>query len=105
MSKPYNSTLQSAHNRSSNHRDEVLASEQCGCFHCCQTFPPAEIEDWTDELAGASTTALCPQCGIDSVIGSRAGFALTPEFLQEMHAYWFTLDMRTPPNHALQRTP
>jgi len=89
VSKQYNSKLQSAHNRSSNHRDEVLASEQCCCFHCCQTFPPGEIEDWVDEVNGLSTTALCPRCGIDSVIGSKAGFALTPKFLQEMQEYWF----------------
>lgn len=90
MSKPYNTALQSAHKRSSNQRDEVLTSEQCGCFQCCQNFRPDEIEDWTDEVAGTAMTALCPRCGVDSVIGSGAGFALTPEFLREMHKHWFT---------------
>ena len=88
--KQHNANLESAHRRSANHREEVLGSELCGCFYCRQTFPPSEIEEWTDELAGVSTTALCPRCGIDSVIGSCSGFALTPEFLREMHDYWFT---------------
>lgn len=30
-----------------------------------------------------------PRCGIDSVIGSAAGFPLTKEFLFQMHARWF----------------
>ena len=86
----YNANLESAHRRSSGHRDEVLASDLCGCFYCRETFPPSEIEEWIDERDGVGTTAMCPRCGIDSVIGSRSGFALTPEFLREMHDYWFS---------------
>jgi hypothetical protein len=95
MAKHYNATLESAHNRSSNHREEVLASERCACFYCLQVFSPSEIDEWawTDELSGLGTTALCPRCGIDSVIGSASGFPLTPEFLKQMHEYWFGLSM------------
>ena len=89
MAKPYNATLQFAHSRSSNHREQVLASVRCGCFHCLQVFAPSEIDEWTDELSGSPVTALCPRCGIDSVIGWAAGFPLTPEFLTEMQEYWF----------------
>ncbi len=34
-------------------------------------------------------TAICPRCGIDSVIGDKSGFALTPTFLAEMKKAWF----------------
>ncbi len=88
-SQSYNANLESAHRYSSGHREEVLASESCGCFYCRETFPPSEIEEWIDEVDGVGTTALCSRCGIDSVIGSRSGFPLTPEFLREMHDYWF----------------
>ena len=88
-SKHYSANIESAHRHSSVHRDEILASDVCGCFYCRQTFPPSEIEEWVDERDGVGRTALCPRCGIDSVIGSRAGFALTPEFLREMYDYWF----------------
>ena len=74
-----------AHDHSRRHRAEVLASELCGCFYCGATFVPSEILDWTDD----EETALCPRCGIDSVIGSAAEFPLTKEFLDEMHKYWF----------------
>ncbi len=83
--------VQEAHKHSSNHRAEVLASTICGCFYCGQTFAPAEIEDWIDETDDQpeGTTALCPKCGIDSVIGDRSGFPLTPAFLQQLNRYWF----------------
>jgi len=48
-------------------------------------FKPGEIDVWIDE----DQTALCPKCGIDSVIGSASGFPITKEFMQKMHDYWF----------------
>ena len=76
-----------AHRLSIRHRGEVLASERCGCFYCGAIFPPADIKDWTDEWEGVGPTALCPKCGIDSVIGSESGYPVTPEFLTAMSAH------------------
>jgi hypothetical protein len=79
-----------AHGWSSGHRKQVEASDVCGCFYCLNTFPPTEIEEWVDEdKDGIGQTALCPKCGIDSVLGSKAGFPLTPEFLSAMKKHWF----------------
>ena len=78
-----------AHRHSSRHRAEVFASAACGCFYCGATFPPAAIAEWVDEWEEIGQTALCPQCGIDSVIGSESGYPLTPEFLAAMHQHWF----------------
>jgi len=40
-----------------------------------------------EELDG---TALCPHCGIDSVIGSASGYPVSePQFLKAMHDHWF----------------
>jgi len=36
------------------------------------SVPPNEIQDWTDD----GDTALCPKCGIDSVIGSVSGYPI-----------------------------
>ena len=77
--------IREAHQHSSNHRQEVLLSKQCGCFYCFKVFTPSRIEDWVDD----SQCALCPGCGIDAVIGDKAGYPLTKEFLSEMHKYWF----------------
>lgn len=90
--------LDRAHRHSAGHRAELLASERCGCFHCLAVFSPQAIDEWIDAADDADadsddnevgTTALCPACGIDAVIGSAAGFPLQGEFLQAMRARWF----------------
>lgn len=74
-----------AHKHSSNHREELMKSEICGCFYCLETFPPQEIERWIDD----GKCAMCPKCDIDSVIGSASSFPITNDFLNRMHKYWF----------------
>jgi len=80
-----------AYNWSSYHRLTLMESNLCGCFHCLEVFPTSEIEDWIHD----GETALCPKCGIDSVIGSRSGYSIQREFLAKMHNHWFLL-MPTP---------
>ena len=75
----------SAHKHSSNHRDELMASELSGCFYCLEIYPPTEIYEWTDE----GQCAIGAKCGIDSVIGSKSAFPITKEFLQQMRTHWF----------------
>ncbi len=62
-----------------------------GCFHCIETFHPAAIVEWVKEPFNRDgpRTALCPHCGIDSVIGDTSGY-LTREFLMNMHERWFS---------------
>jgi hypothetical protein len=76
------------------HRREILASELCGCFYCLRTFAPEEIEHWL----AVEETALCPHCAIDSVLGSASGFPITAEFLQRMHARWFSAAVPVEPD-------
>jgi hypothetical protein len=79
-----------AHAHSSDHRKEVLRSDFCGCFYCLEIYSPARILDWVDEdIEGVGKTALCPECGIDSVIGSASGYPISKEFLRTMHDHWF----------------
>jgi len=83
------------HRYSSNHRESVLASEVCGCFYCLSIFSPSEIEEWIDaredetDINKTGQTALCPHCGIDSVIGSASGYPVDRQFLKKMNDYWF----------------
>lgn len=78
-----------AHKYCSKHRDHIKKSDLCGCFYCLETFKPSEIVKWTDEVGGEGSTALCPKCGIDSVIGSASGFPITEKFLNLMKTHWF----------------
>ena len=85
--EPYSSDLViAAHKFSIRHRDHVASSKICGCFYCVSVFPPEEIVDWPV----VETTALCPRCGIDSVIGDTTGYPVNqPAFLRAMKDYWF----------------
>lgn len=79
------SDVVAAHEHSSRHRQEIEASSTCGCFYCVAMFPPSSIAAWCDE----GTTALCPKCGIDSVIGDASGYAIGEEWLRRMKGHWF----------------
>jgi len=75
-----------AHTHTADHRVELEKSELAGCCYCLEVFKPSDIEDWVDE----GKCALCPKCGIDSVIGDASGFPITDKrFLQEMNGFWF----------------
>ena len=78
--------LDAAQRHAGDHRAELEESVTCGCFYCRKTFAPAEIREW----ANGDDTALCPRCGIDSVIGSASGLPVQePAFLGAMHRRWF----------------
>jgi hypothetical protein len=78
--------LEAAHRHSSKHREEILDSSWCGCFHCLATYRPDEIADWCDEN---DQTAVCPRCDIDAVFGDLSGFPVEQQFLEAMHERWF----------------
>jgi hypothetical protein len=72
------------------HRDAVLRSDICACYHCLARFAPAEIVKWTDaDEHRVGQTALCPRCGVDAVIGSAGGMPLTDKVLRAMRARAF----------------
>ena len=90
------STLEALHKLSSRHREAVEAAERCGCFCCGSVFRPGEISEWLEERGIPGSTALCPQCGIDSVIPEGPDCQLDGDLLAAMHAYWFAPGFRFP---------
>lgn len=78
-----------AHEYSSNHRSSIMEDKLCGCFYCLKIFLPPEISEWAKDAR--DKTAICPYCGIDSVIGESSGFPITVNFLKKMHDYWFSI--------------
>ncbi|WP_088071951.1 cytoplasmic protein [Gottfriedia luciferensis] len=79
------SQFEKAHRFSSHHRNELKKDNLCGCFYCIKIYSPSEITEWCDN----EKTAICPYCGIDSVIGESSGFPITELFLKGMHKVWF----------------
>jgi hypothetical protein len=69
----------------SRHRIELEASTRCACFFCFRAFATSEIKAWID----ADTTALCPGCGVDAVLGNASSASISDGFLRKMHQYHF----------------
>lgn len=62
---------------STHHRQSGIRNCRCGCFYCLQIFDGEQILEWVDD----GRTALCPFCGIDSVISEFEKYTITPEAL------------------------
>ena len=62
---------------SANNGTEILRSRQAGCFFCESLFSAKEIHDWDNE--SNSLTAVCPRCGMHSVVGDASGLPLDEE--------------------------
>ena len=77
--------LMYAHEESIYNRKALEKDSKCGCFFCLKVYNPSEITEWCDK----KETALCANCGIDSVIPESAGYPLTEEFLKSMYDFWF----------------
>lgn len=75
-----------AHKHASAHRAEIEASPRCACFFCFRSFASVDIKSWIDK----NQTALCPRCGVDSVIGSASQHRMDDLFLRGMHQHFFS---------------
>ncbi|MEP7011378.1 MAG: toll/interleukin-1 receptor domain-containing protein [Acidobacteriota bacterium] len=78
--------LEPAHSLSLNNQKELRVSALCGCFYCLAIFPPSEINSW---ITFGESTAICPNCGIDSVIASESSVPISKAFLKAMHKRYF----------------
>jgi len=83
--------LEAAKTHAQDNEAEILTSKECGCFFCRSRFGARDIVDW-DYDAG-HTQAICPECGMASVIGDASGFPVTDkEFLKEMNLAFYGPD-------------
>ncbi len=80
--------LKAAHKHCSRNRDAIQTSALCGCFYCCQTFPATEVKEYT-----YPEDALCPKCGIDSVLADSSGTPISEPFLNAMYQLWFETEI------------
>ena len=85
-----------AHTHCTRNWMEINSSDLAGCFYCLSIFTPSKIVEWHNEETfetgsdgSPDCTAFCPDCHVDSVIGSKSGFPIERDFLAFMHSYWF----------------
>lgn len=74
-----------AHACCTNNKNQLQKIEKCGCFYCLKIFSPRLIKDWCDD----GKTAICPFCGVDSIIYDNKFYPLDKQFLEAMKKYWF----------------
>ena len=67
------------------HKEEIKRSTFCGCYCCCKIYHSNDIKEWCDN----GNTAICPQCGVDAVIGDKSGLPITVDFLIDSYKRWF----------------
>jgi len=77
--------VKNAHVCSSHNREQLSKSKLCGCFYCLKIFDSKLITNWCDN----NQTAICPFCGIDSIIYDSKVYPISEEFLKRMKKYWF----------------
>ena len=69
--------------------NEIKRSQTCGCYYCGAIFPSSAVTDadWVPDLHGR--TVLCPDCGIDAVIGDASGIPIREDVLKALYEYMF----------------
>lgn len=68
------------------HNKKIIAdSRVAGCFCCLKAFPAKDVCEYSED----GDTALCPKCGIDSVVGDATGYEITPDALRDLRELWF----------------
>ena len=77
--------LSRIHDYSFENYRKIKSVKRCGCFYCNRIFDTEKIHEWIDDENGQ--TAVCPFCGIDSVIPETVNneYKLTKELLQELN--------------------
>ena len=85
-------TLKEIHNYSGWHEESVKNSNRCGCFSCLTMFPSSEVLDWITEPEncprGPGKTAICPKCGVDTVLPESEHYHLDIDLLKKMNQKW-----------------
>lgn len=77
--------IKEAHKYSIRNIPELAKSKMAGCYYCRSTFQSSAVTETTDN----GMTALCPKCGMDSVLPDSSPFKLSEETLTALNKYWF----------------
>lgn len=77
--------LKRLHAYSSHNKSLIDTSQKCYCFYCKTVMDSREIKKYTDD----GQTAICPECGMDSIIPDSIGETIDETVISEMNDYWF----------------
>ena len=78
--------LRTLHHRYASHNEDwVRNSSVSACFYCYAFFPSEQVDEWWDRFG--RMTAVCPCCGIDSVLPEAPGILLDETLVRTM-GHW-----------------
>jgi TPR repeat protein len=93
--------LVTLHNKATDNDISILHSNTCSCFFCRQTYSARKVNDWITDNNGV--TAICPECGMDAVIGDEGGEPLDKVTLKALNLAYYGEDfMENHPDAALK---
>lgn len=75
--------LQQAYESCFRNRDSVLVSRYCGCIDCLATMDSSVVTTFVGDAA--ESTALCPSCGMDTVLPDASGIPPELPLLKALH--------------------
>ena len=74
--------------RLTSRNEEILRDKKCICIYCKNEFDYKEIDDYVADSDGL--TAICPKCGIDSVLPKEYdGYTVTKEDIDLLNKEYF----------------
>lgn len=73
-----------------NNEIEIVQSKECGCYFCRHHYDARKVNDWISDERGVS--ALCPECGMDAVVGDASGLDISKEKLKTLNLYFYGED-------------
>lgn len=94
--------LQSYYSRIHSNDREILNSDTCSCIFCRQTYSARDISDWISNPDG-TLNAICPICGMDTVIGDRKQGRIDHDDLKEINLRFFGEDFMEKHPEALKK--
>lgn len=77
------SLLLKLHSNSIYNSEFCRIANKCGCFYCLSIFPSSEVTEFWD----SQKTAVCPKCGIDSLLFDSQDILLTETLLRQMQTF------------------
>ncbi len=77
-------------NRTHDNEVQILHSKTCSCLFCRQTYDARLVHDWVNDEQGIS--AICPECGMDAVVGDNNGEPMDKALLKELNLAFYGED-------------
>ena len=71
-----------------NNELDILRSKNCSCLFCRQTFNARKVSEWTSGKNN-QMSAICPECGMDTLVGDASGYVFGIEDLKEINHEYF----------------